>query len=262
MEQKDNQIAIVTGVSRLQGIGKAICTILAQNGIDIFFTYWLEYDEAMPWGVQENEPDLIQKEIQSYGVRCEKLTLNLKEEGAIDLLFYQVNAKMGAPTILINNATYSTSININSITSQELEAHYLVNMKAVILLTSRFFKNFNENEQGGRIINLSSGQNLSVMNEEVAYAVTKGAIDTFTRTIAQEIACKRITINAVNPGLTDTGWLDDAQKEIFLKRCPMGRIGKPEDVAKLISFLVSDEGQWITGQILNSEGGFIRELYE
>lgn len=97
------------------------------------------------------------------------------------------------------------------------------------------------------------------MCEEIAYAVTKGAIETFTKTIAHEIAQKNITINAVNPGLTDTGWLNDQLKELFIKRFPMGRIGQPEDAARLIAFLVSEKAQWITGQIINSEGGFIRE---
>lgn len=262
MTVKNNRIALVTGVSRLKGIGKAICIELAKDGIDIFFTYWLNYDKQTDWGVAEYEPDIIQKEIQKYGVKCEKIELNLMKDSSIEKLFETINKKMGSPSILINNATYSTQTNLSSITAKELDFHYNVNLKAMILLTTRFIENFSNNNCDGRIINLSSGQNLSVMSEEIAYAVTKGAVETFTRTISHEIAKKNITINAVNPGLTDSGWLNEKLKELFIKRCPMGRIGQPEDAARLIAFLVSKKAKWITGQIINSEGGFIREKYD
>jgi 3-oxoacyl-[acyl-carrier protein] reductase len=99
------------------------------------------------------------------------------------------------------------------------------------------------------------------MSNEIAYATTKSAIETLTRTISPEIAKKGITINAVNPGLTDTGWLDEMQAQMFKDRFPMGRLGQPSDVAKLISFLVSENAEWVTGQIIHSEGGFVRENY-
>src|SRR6478735_3809732 len=83
----DKQIAIVTGTSRLKGIGRAICLELAKNGIDIFFTFWTDYDKQMPWKTAVNEPDLIQAEISALGVRCEKIELNLVEENNIQKLF-------------------------------------------------------------------------------------------------------------------------------------------------------------------------------
>jgi 3-oxoacyl-[acyl-carrier protein] reductase len=161
---------------------------------------------------------------------------------------------------LINNATYSTQTDIYNITPSELDKHYFVNLRATTLLSIEFIRRFKNNKHG-RIINLSSGQSLSAMSGEIAYAITKGAIETFTKTISHEIASKGITINAVNPGLTDTGWIDDKQKELFLDRFPMGRLGQPEDAAKLIAFLASENAEWITGQIIHSEGGFIRENY-
>jgi 3-oxoacyl-[acyl-carrier protein] reductase len=114
----------------------------------------------------------------------------------------------------------------------------------------------------GRIINLSSGQSLSAMSCEIAYAITKGAIETLTRTICHELAAQGITINAVNPGLTDSGWMDAATRSQFLPRSPMGRFGQPEDAARLIAFLASDAAGWITGQVIHSEGGFLREKYD
>jgi 3-oxoacyl-[acyl-carrier protein] reductase len=256
----DRQIAIVTGTSRLKGIGRAICMELARSGIDIFFTFWTHYDKQMPWKIDDNEPDLIQTEIRDIGVRCEKLELNFLEENSIQTLLNEVENKLGLPIILINNATYNTPTSIESITGEELDKHYFVNLKAITLLTVEFIKRFQGN-RNGRIVNLTSGQSLSFMNNEIAYAITKGAIETLTRTLSREIAKRGITINAVNPGLTDTGWLDEKQKKMFTDRFPMGRLGQPSDVAKLISFLVSEKAEWITGQIIHSEGGFIREQY-
>ena len=256
----NRRIAIVTGTSRLKGIGRAICLELAKNGIEIFFTFWTDYDKQMPWNIADNEPDLIQAEIRGLGVRCEKIELNFLEENSIEKLLNEVELKLGSPTILVNNAAYSTQTNIDNITAEELDKHYFVNLKVPTLLMVEFIKRFQGN-RNGRIVNLTSGQSLSFMNNDIAYAITKSAIETLTRTFSQEIARKGITINAVDPGLTDTGWLDEKQKEMFKDRFPMGRLGEPNDVAKIISFLISEKAEWITGQIIHSEGGFIRESY-
>lgn len=251
------RIAIVTGVSRLKGIGKAICMELAKRGFDIFFTYWTAYDNQMPWKVEEQEPEQIQQEIRDLGVDCGKIELDLSVENSIGQLFDEVKNKMGNPLVLINNATYSTSTDIDHLTARELDRHYEINLKATTLLTVEFVRQF-AFRKNGRIINLSSGQSLGQMPNEIAYAITKGAIETLTYTLSQEIAARGITINAVNPGPNDTGWMSDKLKEELLGRFPMKRIGEPKDAAKLIGFLVSEDAEWITGQVIHSEGGFKR----
>lgn len=252
-----NRIAIVTGVSRLKGIGRAICMELANRGIDIFFTYWSKYDKEMPWGIEENEPQLIQDEIIKKGVRCERLELDLSANEAIITLLNTVKTTLGNPQILVNNATYSTVTSIENLTATELDKHYQINIKATTLLTLEFIKSF-ENKQQGRIINITSGQSLGQMPNEIAYAITKGAIETLTYTLSSEIAAKGITINAVNPGPNDTGWMNENLKTELKAQFPMNRIGTPKDTAKLIGFLVSEDAEWITGQIIHSEGGFKR----
>lgn len=253
------KIALITGASRLQGIGRAICLKLAQQGCDIFFTYWQPYDEAMPWDTPAHEPDIIQQEILALGVRCEQLELDLSHAEAVSILFQEIENTLGFPSILVNNATYSTNTNIETCSAHELDQHYAVNVRATTLLTLEFVKKF-PFQTGGRIINLSSGQSLGEMPNEIAYAITKGAIETLTTTISKTIAAKGITINAVNPGPTDTGWLNEELHNVLEKRFPMKRIGMPKDAAKLIGFLCSEEAQWITGQIIHSEGGFIRSI--
>lgn len=259
-------VAIITGVTRLKGIGRAICVELARQGIDVFFTFWRPYDQKMMWGVEEDEPDQIQEEILGLGVGCKKLEIDLMDEGSIATVFEKVNEHFGSASILINNATYSTMTDLDTITPVELDKHYFVNLRAPVLLTTAFVKQF-ENKQPGRVINLTSGQSLSAMSGEIAYALTKGAMETFTRTMQHQLAASNITINAVNPGLTDSGWLDSGwmdqrQIDVFRDRFPRGRFGLPADAARLVGFLVKEEAGWITGQVIHSEGGFIREKYD
>ncbi len=248
--------ALVTGVSRLKGIGRAICRELARRDIDIYFSYWQAYDRQMPWGAAEDEPEIIQQELRKAGVRCEKLEMDLGVEGSEGVLLDKVESTLGPPSILINNATYSSPTSLESFSAVELDHHYAINLRATTLLTVEFIKRFEGDN--GRIIYLTSGQSLGPMSNEIAYAVTKGAIETLTRTLSQKIAAQGITINAVNPGPNDTGWIDDQVRGDLLQKFPMKRIGTPTDTANLIGFLVSEEAGWITGQVIHSEGGFIR----
>jgi 3-oxoacyl-[acyl-carrier protein] reductase len=252
-----NKTALVTGASRLQGIGAATAMKLAEAGADIYFTYWLGYDRKMPWGVEKDEPAKLQQRIQELGVKCFKKELDLAEPENIKLLLADVQDKLTTPDILVNNACYSTNNNYQNIEAEELDKHYKINLRATLLLSSYFARSF-EKEKGGRIINLSSGQFKGPMQNEIAYAATKGAVDALTISLAAELAAKGITVNAVNPGPTDTGWMNQELKEELLKKFPQGRIGQPEDTARLVSFLASKEAEWITGEIINSEGGFKR----
>ena len=121
------------------------------------------------------------------------------------------------------------------------------------LLCREFVCNF-EAKTGGRIINLTSGQSLHPMPNELAYAASKGAVEALTLSLSPALAARGITINAVDPGGTDTGWMSEDLKKHLIARAPMGRIGLPEDAAKLVVFLASEEAQWITGQIVHSRG--------
>ena len=252
-----NKTALITGASRLQGIGAAIAKKLAAAGADIYFTYWLDYDRSMDWGVKKDDPDQLQQSIQKMGVKCFKKELDLAEPENIKLLLAEVKDKLQTPDILVNNACYSSNNNYQNIEAAELDKHYEINLRATLLLSSYFARSFNKTK-GGRIINLSSGQFKGPMENEIAYAATKGAVDALTISLAAELAAKGITVNAVNPGPTDTGWMDQELKEELLKKFPRGRIGQPEDTARLVSFLASDKAEWITGEIINSEGGFKR----
>ena len=257
MKRLMNKIAIVTGASREMGIGTAICLELAREGADIFFTHWSAYDQGMDYFVNEDLDwaEHLMEEIRSLGVRCESMELDLSQIEAPEILLNEVQEKLGLPSILVNNATHSVDVDFRSLNADILDAHYNVNIRGTCLLTVEFARRI-EGKHGGRIINLVSGQDKSPQPGNLAYVATKGAISTFTKSVALELAPLHITVNAVDPGPTDSGWMNDELKEFLLPRFPMGRIGEPRDAAKLIVFLASEESEWITGQIIHSDGGF------
>lgn len=249
------RIALVTGASRRIGIGMAICRALASYGVDIAFTTWTRYDGEMPWGVDSDAPAVLEAEIREIGVRCTHLEADLSQpETPVKVLDF-VEGQLGPVSILVNNATYSTDDGYQALNAATLDAHYAVNMRGTFLLSVEFVRRFDAGE-GGRIINLTSGQGLGPMPSELAYAATKGAVEAFTVSLAGGVGSKGITVNAVDPGPTDTGWMNDELKSILQPRFPTGRIGMPQDAARLIAFLASEEAGWITGQIIHSNGGF------
>jgi len=257
MKRLINKIAIVTGASRAKGIGTEICRELAREGADIFFTHWSRYDRLMDYF---NEDDFkwskhLMEEIRSLGVRCESMELDLSQPDAPRKLLDEVQNKLGSPSILVNNATHSVDVDFRSIDADMLDAHYNVNIRGTCLLTVEFARLI-EGKHGGRIINMVSGQDKSPEPGNLAYVATKGAVSTFTKSVAIELAPLKITVNAVDPGPTNTGWMSSELKEELLPKFPMGRLGEPRDAAKLVIFLASEESEWITGQIIHSDGGF------
>lgn len=239
--------ALVTGAGKRRGIGAAICRALAENGADIFFTRWRDGDDSEP----------LLDELRGAGVRAESVELDLSLPDSSKRLLDAATAQFGPLSILVNNAAHSERDGYENLDADGLDAHYAVNVRAATLLSVGFARRF-EAGSGGRIINLTSGQSLGPMPEELAYAASKGAIEAFTRTLAAEVGHKGITVNAVNPGPTDTGWMTEEFEEDLRAKFPSRRVGQPEDAARLVAFLASEEAAWVTGQILHSEGGFLR----
>jgi 3-oxoacyl-[acyl-carrier protein] reductase len=249
-----NKIALVTGASRKVGIGAAAARELAQAGADVFITYYRWYDAAMPWGSAPTEAEELIAELRMMGVRAEGLDLDLTQPHSPAHLFDRVEAALGPVDILVNNATHSERDGIEALTAELLDKHYAMNLRAMALLCAEFVRRF-DRQEGGRIINLSSGQGVGPMPGELAYAATKGAVEAFTVSLSAEVTGRGITVNAVDPGATDTGWMSPELKAELEAQAPMGRVGQPEDAARLIRFLASPAAGWITGQIIHSRGG-------
>jgi 3-oxoacyl-[acyl-carrier protein] reductase len=250
-------VAVVTGVGRRRGIGSAICRALAARGADVALSYWKPYDRGMPWDPDEDEPRRLVDELGGAGVRAETVEVDLSLSGSPGVLLDAVEERLGAPSILVNAAAHTTRDGYMGLDARILDAHYAVNVRAMALLSALFARRY-PGGPGGRIVNFSSGQSLGPMEDELAYSMTKGAIEAFTKSLAAGVGHKGITVNAVNPGPTDTGWITEKLKRELLPRFPSGRLGQPEDAARLVAFLASDEAAWITGQTIHSEGGFVR----
>ena len=251
------RVALVTGVGRKKGIGSAVCRAFASRGADVVLSYWKAYDRETSWASDEDEPEALVGELRAAGVGAEGVEMDLSLPDSARLLLDAAEERLGRPSILVNTAAYSTRDGFEALDAETLDAHYAVNVRAMALLSVGFARRYPVGP-GGRIINFSSGQSLGPMPGELAYIATKGAIEAFTRTLAAEVGHKGITVNAINPGPTDTGWMDDELRRESVSKFPFGRIGQPEDAARLVAFLASDEAAWITGQTIHSEGGFMR----
>jgi 3-oxoacyl-[acyl-carrier protein] reductase len=251
------RVAIVTGASRRQGIGAAICRALATHGHDIFFTHWAAADA---WSPDPGGPEKLLDDLRELGSGAASLAVDLARSNAATIVLDQVIHQLGQPTILVNNAAYSTRDGFTDLNAATLDAHYAVNLRTTALLSVEFARRHvahRKQVEGAtaRIINMTSGQGLGPMPGELAYIATKGAIDAFTVTLAAELAPHQITVNAVDPGATDTGWMTPEFASELRRQSPTGRIGQPEDAARLVAFLASDEAEWITGQVIRSRGG-------
>lgn len=248
------RVAIVTGASRLVGIGAATARTLAAAGANVFLTYFLPYDESMPWGSQPHEVEHQLSDLRALGVRAYAMEANLAEPQSAIRIFETSKGLLGQPSILVNNATNSEPGDITAMDAEQLDRHYAVNVRGMALLCKEFLKGW-KGSSGGRIINMTSGQGVGPMSDELAYATTKGAVEAFTVSLAPTAARRGVTVNAVDPGATDTGWMSNELYQQLTAAAPFGRVGLPQDAANLITFLASEQGGWITGQILHARGG-------
>lgn len=256
-ESLRGRVALVTGVGRRRGIGSAVCRALAARGADIVLSYWRAYDREMPWVSNDDEPEALVAELRASGVRAEAVEVDLSLPESPERLLDAAEAGVGRPSILVNVAAHSTRDGYEALDAGMLDAHYAVNVRAMALLSVLFARRY-PGGSGGSIVNFSSGQSLGPMVGELAYAASKGAIEAFTRTLAAEVWDRGITVNAVNPGPTDTGWMSEELKGELEPEFSSGAIGTPEDAARLVAFLAGGEARWITGQTIHSEGGFFR----
>ena len=250
-ESTGRPIALVTGVSRKIGIGAAISLALAKSGWDVATTYWRPYDASMPWGSDDGESLAINDRIRELNVRTVSIEADLSDTASPMRIFDRAVSTLGSVTALVMAHCHSVDSSIKSTTVESFDLHFTINARATWLLIREFGRRYQSEFGRGRIISITSDHTA----HNLPYGASKGAMDRIVLAAAQEFRDQGVTANVVNPGATDTGWMSDDQKEYVRRETPLGRIGLPEDCARLVRFLCSEEGGWINGQLMYSNGG-------
>lgn len=244
----------MTGASRRAGIGYAICRRLAAYGASVFVHHYSPHDAEQPWGADE-VPAVVAGVREVADAQVMDMSADLADPAAPAQLVSSVVAALGRLDIVVcNHARSGSDGPLSAMTASMLDAHWTVNTRSSILLAREFAALGNP----GRLIFLTSGQNQGPMPNEVAYAASKGALWSITATLADELADQGITVNAVNPGPVDTGYAPPDAHAAVAAMFPTRTWGTPDDPARLIAWLTTAEARWITGQVLNTEGGFRR----
>ena len=239
------RVAIVTGAS--QGIGQAIAERLARDGATVVINHRHSPDDA----------DAVVRRIEAAGGKAFAVDADIADPQALAELFQAVAAREGRLDILINNAGVAAMVPLAEITEEHFEKLFSVNVKAMLFASKHAAAAFDEG--GGRIVSLASTVAETPPAGNSVYAASKAAVVAITQGLAQELGARGITVNAVAPGAADTSMLHGMQSDdvvgYITSRTPMGRLGKPEDIANAVAFLVSDDAAFITGRVLAVDGG-------
>jgi 3-oxoacyl-[acyl-carrier protein] reductase len=247
-------VALVTGVGRRVGIGAAIAARLATDGWDVAITYWAPYDDRMPWGHPPGDVERITTGLRAAGARATAVPDDLTDPAAPARIFDAAEAALGPVTALVMCHCESVDSGLLDTTVESFDRHFAVNTRASWLLVREFGLRLPDDSHGAataRIVALTSDHTVG----NLPYGASKGALDRIVIAAARELAGLGVTANVVNPGPVDTGWISAELNAELVTRTPLGRLGRPQDTAALVSFLCSAEGGWVNGQLLHSDGG-------
>ena len=242
----NGKTAIVTGSAR--GIGAAIAQYLAAEQANVIVNYVNDKTAA----------DGVATKIASAGGRAISVQADVSTSAGAKALFDAAEAKYGAADILINNAGVILYKLLAAVTEEEFDKLFAVNVKGTFLTCKLAATRLKDN---GAIVNFSSSTTAMMLPTYSTYVATKGAVEQMTHVFAKEMGARKIRVNVVSPGPTSTDLFNTGKTDEDLKRAAslaaLGRLGTPEDIAKVVTWLVSDEGAWITGQNIRANGGTI-----
>ena len=239
--------AVVTGVGRTSAIGFEVARRLLADGHHVLVT-------THP-AAEMDEP--FDEVAAALGVAA--VEADLERPDAPRALLERAVAELGGVDIVVAAHARSSNYTLEELTAEELDRTWAINARASVLLVQALAALHDVAGGGGRVVLFTSGQHIAPMAGEIPYAISKGAIHQMTRTLADAVADRGITVNTINPGPVDTGWPNDELKQRLTPAFPAGRWGRPADIAGVVAWLVGPESAWMTGQVLDVEGGFRRE---
>jgi len=245
-ESLKNKISLVTGASR--GIGAAIAIELAKCGASVIGT-----------ATSEKGAEIIKKSFEINKVKGQAMVLDVNSNASIETLMDKINEEFGTVDILINNAGITRDTLLMRMKEEDWDTVISTNLKSVYKLSQAVLRGMMKN-RSGRIINISSVVGHMGNAGQTNYAAAKAGINGFTKSLAQEVGSRGITVNAIAPGFIDTDMtraLDDTQRESLLKHIPLAKLGQPQDIAQAVCFLASDAANYITGETIHVNGGML-----
>ena len=246
MTDLTGKVAIVTGASK--GIGAGIAKTLAAAGAAVVVNYSSDKQGA----------DKVVAAIEQSNGNAVAVQGNVSLAADVERLFAEAKKAYGRVDVLVNNAGVFAFMPLEAITEDEFHRQFNTNVFGTILTTQAAAKHFGAG--GGSIVNLTTIASVSAMPTSSVYSASKSAVDTLTRIFAVELAPKKIRVNAVAPGMTETeGFaamgMPDEMKDAMSASIPLGRMGQPNDIAQSVLFLASDDSSWVTGERLTASGG-------
>ncbi len=240
----ENQICLVTGATR--GIGKAIILELGRLGGTVFGT-----------ATSESGAELISNTLLENQIEGQGMVLNVTDPDSLAAVIEQMKESFGMPLVVVNNAGITRDNLLMRMKDEDWDALMETNLKSVYRVSKACLRSMTK-ARFGRIINVTSVVGVSGNPGQTNYSAAKAGVIGFTKSLAQEVAGRNITVNTVAPGFIDTDMtrsLGDDQREALLQRIPAGRLGQPEDIASAVGYLATPEAGYITGATLHINGG-------
>jgi 3-oxoacyl-[acyl-carrier protein] reductase len=248
MNRLKNKVAVVTGASK--GIGAAIAKHFAAEGAKVVVNYASSKEGA----------EKVVKAITDNGGTAIAVQADVSKEADVIRLFEETEKAYGTLNVLVNNAVSQGYAPIEQISVEAFHQSFNVNVLGPVLTIQAALKLFGDN--GGNIINISSGASKYPLPNASLYSSTKAALDAFTIALSKELGAKNVRVNSILPGATETEGATSAgvtvgsdYEKMFIANTPLGRRGQPEDIAKAVVFLASDDAAWITGEQISVSGG-------